>query len=258
MNSHVARSVRFAAGLAAITALAAFAPRTAAAHPSVSVVVAPDGRVYFSDLEKVWVLEPNGTFRVAVPDVHTHELRLGGDGSLYGEDVRNRGDVYRARYWRLTPAGQLEYVTDWIAGHPNDIGFPLMEPADTDHYWVRLTGGEVRLIRRDGTVRVLAENLIERTEDFDWLQDRHALMKPWTDPQGRVYVPIYAGQKIVRLSGNGAPPEVVFTSESGWSPTGGVFEADGTLWIQEWGRRNQPRLRRIDPSGAEEVFDPPG
>lgn len=151
MKDLAARAIRL---IVCLLALAAFTPRSTAAHPSVSVVVTPDGRVYFSDLERVWAFEPDGAFRVAVPDVHAHELRLGADGALYGEDVRNRGDVYRVRYWRLTPAGRIEHVTDWIAGHPSDIGFSLMEPADTGRYWVRLTGGEVRLIRRDGTVDV--------------------------------------------------------------------------------------------------------
>lgn len=295
MNSHFARSARLAAGLAAITALA---PRSAAAHPSVSVVVTPYGRVYAATSRRSGCSSPTELSASPCPTCTPTSCASGPTARSTARTFAIGATYIRVRYWRLTPAGRIEYVTDWIAGHPSDIGFSLMEPADAGRYWVRLTGGEVRLVRRDGTVdvkfqldaepvpaswvkaipggvlvvrggsvlelhvdgtaRVLAEHLIERTEDFDWLQDSHALMKPWTDPQGRVYVPIYAGQRIVRLSGDGAPPEVVFTSDSGWSPTGGLFEADGTLWIQEWGRQNQPRLRRIDPSGAEQVFGPPG
>lgn len=281
-----------------LTIVAAAAPRSLSAHPSVSVVITPDGRVYFSDLERVWVLEPDGSFRVAVPNVHAHELRLGADGSVYGEDVRNRGDNYRVRYWRLTPAGRLEFVTDWTPGHPRDVGFSLNEPADARHFWAVGSGSDVRLVRADGTVevaiplgtepvvvswveaipggvlavrggtilelhedgtyRVLATDLIDRTEEFGRLPDRHALMKPWTDGEGRIYVPIFAGQKVVRIPAGGGEPETVFTSKGDWSPTGGVFAPDGTLWLQEWSRSNEPRLRRIDPSGAEQVFGPPG
>lgn len=289
-----ARALALAAVL--LTAVAA-APRTLAAHPSVSVVVTPDGRVYFSDLSRVWVLEPDGSFRVAVPNVHAHELRLGADGSVYGEDVQNEGDVYRVRYWRLTPSGRIETVADWAPGHPRDVGFSLNEPADPTHFWAVASGGEVRLVRLDGTVdaaiplgtdpvvvswvkavpggalavrggtilelradgtsRVLGSGLIERTEDFDWLPDQHALMKPWTDPAGRIYVPIFAGRAIVRLPAEGGEPEAFLTSEAGWSPTGGTFTPDGTLWVLEWSTHNEVRLRRVDPSGEERLFGPP-
>lgn len=70
MKKHDARRFGFSRllGLAALlTIVAAAAPRALSAHPSVSVVVTPDGRVYFSDLERVWVLDPDGSFRVAVP-----------------------------------------------------------------------------------------------------------------------------------------------------------------------------------------------
>ena len=271
-------------------------PAPLAAHPPVSVVVTPDGRVYFSDLERIWVLEPDGSFRVAVPGVHAHELWLGPEGSVYGDDVQNEGDVYRSRTWRLTPEGRLENVAGWRPGHPRETGYSLTAPAGGGLYWaigpggvlrridasgdarealnlgtepfapswvvpdpagpILVRGGEVLRVTADGEVVTLAGDLIERTEAFSFLHDRHALMKPWTNADGAIYVPVYAAQKVVRLV-DGSPPETVYGSAGDWSPVGGTFLADGTLWLLEWSADNHPRLRRIEPSGAERVFGPP-
>lgn len=46
------------------------------AHPPVGIVMDRSGVVYYSDLERVWKIEPDGRKTVAVPDAHTHELDL--------------------------------------------------------------------------------------------------------------------------------------------------------------------------------------
>ncbi len=293
------RRLLAAAGVALALTVPGFplAPRPLAAHPPVSVVVTPDGRVYFSDLRRVWVLEPDGSFRVAVPDVHAHELWTGPDGSVFGDDVQNEGDVYRARTWRLGPDGGVETVGDWRPGHPRDTGYSLTAPAGDGSYWALgpggvlrrideagharsevelgtepfppswvvphpagplvVRGGEVLRVHEDGRTEILADGLVERTEAFSFLHDRHALMKPWTGPEGRIYVPVFSGQKVVRLPESG-PPEVVVRSAGEWSPVGGTFAPDGALWLLEWSADNRPRLRRIGPSGGERAFGPPG
>lgn len=309
------RSSTRATGITAILAFVAMLvtlarPAPLAAHPPVSVVVTPDGRVFFSDLNRIWVLEPDGTFRVALAGVHAHELRRDATGRVCGDDVQNVGDDYRFRFWCLAADGTVDNVLDWTEGHPNVLGWKLTEPAagaksagDAARYWaigeggvLRLTdgdgrgdvvaalgggeigpswvvadgegaivvrGGSVLRVAVDGETEVLADDLITRTEEFGFLHDRHALMKPWRDTDGRLYVPVFAGQRVLRLdrgaSGRAtSPPETVFRSEGSWSPVGGAGLADGTTWLLEWSASNQPRLRRIGPDGDERVFGPPG
>jgi sugar lactone lactonase YvrE len=100
----------------ALVALAAWA------HPPLSIVVDEQGRVFYSDLRKVWVQEKDGSRRVAVPDVHNHELRLSEDGSVLGEDVANVGERYRRRVWRRSPEGTVSNARPWREGHPSDHG----------------------------------------------------------------------------------------------------------------------------------------
>ena len=71
--------------------LAAFAlllASSAFAHPSRGIVAAADGRVYFSDLLRIWTVSPDGRLSVVrgPNGGHTHELFLTPDGTLYGED----------------------------------------------------------------------------------------------------------------------------------------------------------------------------
>ena len=98
-------------------------PALAAAHPPVSLVLDSRGNLYFSDLRNVRVLRPDGSIEIAVADVHTHELWLGPDGSLYGEDVTNVGEDYRHRVWRLEPDGVVTDVLPWRAGYPDQPFF---------------------------------------------------------------------------------------------------------------------------------------
>ena len=98
------------AGLAALLLL----PAAATAHPSRGSVVAPDGRVYFSDLERIWSIAPDGRLLLVREHrgVHTHELAMTRGGDLVGEDsTYNPADQsYRESIWRITPQGRFSLV----------------------------------------------------------------------------------------------------------------------------------------------------
>lgn len=271
--------------------------RPADAHPAVSLVVDSRGNVYFSDLQNVRVLRPDGTIEVAITGVHAHELWLGPGDVLYGEDVTNVGDDYRHRVWRLEPDGTVHDVIPWRDGHPDefhDYSFArdaagnsyvlrraersievrdgsrqLIRVIDlTSHegfpHWLTVeSGGRVHaavgsalLTVEPGAVsaQVAATGLIERTETFEWVHDRHALMGMWTDSAGAVYVSVYAGQAVKRIS-DGGEVEIVARSEGEWSPVGGRIAPDGSLWLLEWSGSNQVRVRQIGAGGAERIFE---
>lgn len=114
---------------------------TVLAHPPVSLVMDRAGNVYYSDLERVWVISPAGKKTVAVPGVHTHELGMDAAGNLYGEHVWYEGDAtkqYGHRLWRRTPEGRVTDVIPARRGYPSGYGFARDASGAT--YWTdRLT-----------------------------------------------------------------------------------------------------------------------
>ena len=86
-----------------------------------SVVIDSRGTVYYSDLERVWMIRPDGSKQVAVEGVHTHELFVDAADNLYGEDVTNVGEAYRHRVWKRAPDGTLTDVLPWRDGYPDEF-----------------------------------------------------------------------------------------------------------------------------------------
>ena len=102
---------------------------------------------------------------------------------------------------------------------------------------------------------LVAPGLIERTEEFDWVHDRHALMGMWPDPSGSVYVSVYSGQVLKRVSRSGEV-SVAASCPGDLSPVGGMVSADGVVWILEWSGSNEVRVRRLHADGTERVYSP--
>lgn len=96
-------------------------PASVAAHPSWSVV-RDDARkiVYYSDLKQVWSIDASFTRKIAVADVHSHELRIDAQGSLFGEDAKTNG---RYRVWKRTADGVVTDVIPDREGYRDDYGF---------------------------------------------------------------------------------------------------------------------------------------
>lgn len=100
--------------LTAVAACFALATR-ADAHPPWGIVADGQGRVYFSALETVWEIDERGrlsVFRPGVSGRHTHELTLGEDGNIYGEDLTYEPAAERwiTAVWKATPSGDVSYL----------------------------------------------------------------------------------------------------------------------------------------------------
>ncbi|MBI4466492.1 MAG: SMP-30/gluconolactonase/LRE family protein [Acidobacteria bacterium] len=86
-----------------VVALCAVLALPIAAHVGTGIVVAPGGRIYFSDPQRtvIWRLDPDGRLARLGKGIHADGLVLMADGSLY---------VFGLKTWKITPRGQvLEY-----------------------------------------------------------------------------------------------------------------------------------------------------
>jgi sugar lactone lactonase YvrE len=86
-----------------------FAARSAAAHPAWGIVVDPQGRVVFSEVETntVWRIEQGRPVPI-LKGKHSHEIYGDGQGNLYGEHLEYRpaGERWLLSLWKLTPRGR--------------------------------------------------------------------------------------------------------------------------------------------------------
>ena len=129
------------------------------AHPAWGVIAAPDGTVYFADVNRnvVWKIGQDGRLRTVVQDRHSHAIRLDVDGSIVGEHVvyDEPGGRSIRTLWRLLPDGQVSEI-------PMDSVGPSAARAGTDLVWLETADQPERRIRlmvtpADGPTRVLAD-----------------------------------------------------------------------------------------------------
>jgi sugar lactone lactonase YvrE len=78
-------------------------------------------------------------------------------------------------------------------------------------------------------------------------------MGMWTDSGGNVFVAIHAERAVVRVGADGKVTVAARTTAP-WSPTGGMIDRDGSLWLLEGHGANEVRVRRLDREGRERVF----
>jgi hypothetical protein len=241
------------------------------AHPPVSVVVDARGNVYYSDLEQVWRVAPDGARTIAVPNVHTHELWLDAQGNLFGEHLWYENERWGHYVWKRDAAGRVSRIKPPTAGFLTDYAF--VRDAAGNMYFADRERGEIRRIAPNGRItRVIGElkqmrwlhatprgtlYVVDGT-DLVRVRDgragrfargvtaarRHTIMGIWTDAAENVYLADNASRVVKRVTPSGAVSTFA-RSTAPWSPTGGTFAANGDLWLLEASATNEVRVRRL-------------
>ena len=266
-----------------VLTFALLAASAALAHPPVSVVIDAAGNAYYSDLEQVWKVAPNGAKTIAVPHVHTHELYLDAQGNLFGEHLWYEGeriDKWGHYVWRRSPDGRVTKVIPNTEGFLKNYSF--VRDAAGNMYFAssnrrqvlrRAPNGTVSVVAGgfanirwmiaapDGTLHLvdgtdlvritparattrLARNLGDPSLFRVHVGSLHSVMGLWTDRAGNVYAAVYGQGKVRKIAPNGKV--TVFAESSGsWSPVGGAFARNGDLLLLECSFTNQVRLRVI-------------
>jgi sugar lactone lactonase YvrE len=252
------------------------------AHPPVSVVFDSRGNVYYSDLEQVWQVAPDGTKRVAVPHVHTHELYVDAQDNLYGEHLWYEGeriDKWGHYVWRRDASGRVTKVIPNREGFRTDYSFVrdragnmyfakdktvirrtpagrnevLASSGFRDIRWMTVTpdgtlyftdAGDVVRITPDKRLTRIARNLAHTNVLRPLVSLQHALQGIWTDRAGNVYIADSANARVIRVAPDGVVKSVA-QSMPPWSPSGGAFDRSGRLWLLEFTPTNQVRVRRV-------------
>jgi hypothetical protein len=262
----------------AIAAALTFLAFRANAHPSVSVVFDSKGNVYYSDLEKIWRVTPDGTKTVIVPNVHSHELYIDAQDNLYGEHLWYEGDATKKwghYFWRRSPSGRVDRIVASHEPFKNEHDPSFVRDRAGNQYWADrahnaimknttvLARGNFRDIRfmtatpdgviyfidtfdlmrvtPDGRLSTVARGL--SSEDLIPSRAHNQIMGLWTDRAGNVYLADIKDKVVKRVTPAGAV-SIVTRSKLTWDLSGGGFAPNGDLWVLEF-RLYEARVRNV-------------
>lgn len=273
------RSVLGQAAILLAAMLAIMVP--AWAHPAIGIVADRAGTVYYSDTVHVWAVAGDSAPRIVVRDVHTHDLWLDADGTLYGEHLVYNAGRWTHRVWQRTAEGAVRDVIAARQGFLSDYrDFGFQRDARGAFYWIEgtsparlrvkrgalppetlaefpFTNQSWMTVRGDGTVfasengtawRVSPGGKPERLPAaLSQSRERLAIMGMAALADGTTYVAAYGDKAVRRLDANGRV-ETLDVSPLGWAPTGVAVGPDGAIWILEVAQDNRQRARQIAQS----------
>ena len=244
------------------------------AHPGIGIVCDSHGNIFYTDLKNIYKISPDGKKSIAVEHVHSHELYLDEDDNLFGEHLWYNGEklnTWGYYVWCLKSDGKLVKIKEPTEGFRSDYSF--LQDSLGNMYWIeRFTVSRFKKKTTDGTITtvaegkfrdirwsyctkkgifyfldldklykltpdgrfiLLAEKLNETTPAFGFIGERHNAYGIWTDNKENIYVALHGGQRVKRIS-PGGKIETVYYSAAPWSPTSGVFDKQGNLWLLEY------------------------
>jgi hypothetical protein len=206
---------------------------------------------------RVWRLKPDGTLSdvIAAREGFLRDYSFVRDraGNMYWAD---RGDKTVIK--KSTPAGKT--VTH-ATGDFHDVRWMT---ATADGTLFLIDRGHLKQIMPDGKVTTLAAKLSEHKPAPDRASQRHYQMGLWVDNKGSVYVAVAEERLVLRVQADGAmsvaarsdqvPKGQPDSAAESWSPSGGMFDHNGNLWLLEYSPKNNVRARRINRDGTENTF----
>lgn len=230
----------------------ALAATAASAHPPYGIVADGEGRVYFTDLERVWRLEADGRltlFRPS-PGAHVHELALAPNGDVIGS--QNAYDPGREEHssgvWRRTPGGVETWLVEMSPTPPKGSG-PWLDQAGNSYVtqWVSNDDHRVMLFRRSPAGRV--DLLFGDSEAAARFRQEMA-----ADVGGLALAPdgavLFADGSLVRRVAPGGEASIVHDAGTGATLRGLALAPDGTLLVADLAGH---RLISIAPGGKASI-----
>lgn len=189
-------------------------------HPGVGIVEDSNGNVFYTDLKQVWRIAPDGTKSVAVPGVHTHELCIDADDTLYGEHLWYNGDATKTwghRVWKRTRDGKVSDVIPSSVGLLD--GYSFVRDRAGSMFWA--DRGATTVIKRRAADGAIATYASGPFRDVRWMT---------ATPEGVLYL-VDSG-RLLRIASGGAVSTVVPALSAEKPPPPDVTDPhyQGGLW----------------------------
>jgi hypothetical protein len=230
-----------------------FSALPASAHPPWGIVADGAGRIYFSDLEQVWRIDPDGRlslFRPGVEGVHVHELAIAPNGDLIGaqNDYDPATQIYGSGLWRRDPEGRESWLLPMTPAPLKGSG-PSFDREGNSYLsaWMSNDDRRTMLFRRSpsGDVRLLFG---------DPAAAAHFRQATTVDLGGLILAPdgavTFVDGTLVRKVAADGPASILYRGGAKAMLRGLALAPDGTLFVADLGER---RLIAIAPGGEASI-----
>lgn len=253
------------------------------ADPGVGIVMNSKGNLFYTDLSQIWMIKPDGSKSIAVPNVHSHELFMDKNDQLWGEHLWFNGEqtnTWGHYLWRRSANGEIIKVKDSTAGFSEWNSFTrdaagnmyYIEKSIPSYFWKIDTAGKKTLLGSKSFQSIGRLHLTEKGDlyfnngaDLYWFPeadsielyikdiadvtgkaDAHSIMSIWSDNKKNLYI---ATGSVIKKIEKSKFIITVYKSVGNWKPVSGLVAPNGDFWVMEYNDKNEVRVNKI--SAAE-------
>jgi hypothetical protein len=260
------------------------------ADPGVGMVVDSKGNVFYTDLSNVWMLKPDGSKTIAVPNVHTHELYMSPNDELFGEHLWYNGEqlnTWGHYLWKLNTDGTVIKIKDSTVGFADEsfvrdiAGNKYSVEKDIpSKFWMTDTTGkkillgqaslsgigrlhispkgslyftnkaDLYIIPAGDTLQLYLKDIAELNIRDSLNNSTHGIMSTWSDDKDNLY--ITTGSVIKQITKKKLV-NVIYKSTGDWKPSGGLITNNGDFYVLEYNSKNEVRVNKISAAERKEI-----
>lgn len=261
------------------------------AHPGVGIVSDSKGNIYYTDLAQIWMIKPDGTKSIVVPNVHTHELYLDKSDRLFGEHLWYNGEeknTWGHYFWCRYADGRIAKVKDSTAGFPQWYSFTrddwgnmyYLEQSIPANFWKIDTTGNKTLMGSKSFSAIGRLHLTKKGNLYFSNKDDLYCIPPGDSiklvvknigekavltlisSDKHAIMNIWSDAKeniyvatgnIIKMIDNKNVVTPIYKSATGWNPVSGFIAGNGDFWVMENNAANEVRLNKISTEERKQI-----
>lgn len=112
---------------------------------------------------------------------------------------------------------------------------------------------DLKKIDKEGKLTTVASKIADKGWTQSTVGTQNAVMGVWGDKDGNLFTAVSSERLVKKFSPTGRE-EVVFKTSFPWSPSGGLVDTKGNLWVLEYSLTNAVRVECVAPDKTSRTF----
>lgn len=112
---------------------------------------------------------------------------------------------------------------------------------------------DMKKIDAQGRLTTIAAKIADKRWTKSNAENQNSVMGIWADTQGNLYAAVSSARMVKKFSRDGKE-EVAFTTSFPWTPSGGMIDARGNLWVLECSVTNAVRVEKVGADKRGKVY----